>query len=114
MSMQNAGLCMLRVRDTKAAETYLKRSFELDAANPVTKFQLARLYLSNKQVERARFYYGLLPRGQDASAEVLWLGLRIARAEGDRRGDQEFAGDLRRRFPDSREAAALQRGAFDE
>lgn len=114
MSMQNAGLCMMRVRDTKAAETYLKRSFELDAANPVTKFQLARLYLSNKQVERARFYYGLLPRSPDASAEVLWLGLRIARADGDLRGEQQFASDLRRRFPESREAAALQRGAFDE
>jgi type IV pilus assembly protein PilF len=114
MSMQNAGLCMLRVRDTKAAEEFLKRSFELDAANPVTKFHLARLYLSTKQTDRARFYYGLLPRGQEINAEVLWLGLRIAHAEGDVRTEQQLANDLRRRFPESREAAALKRGAFDE
>jgi type IV pilus assembly protein PilF len=114
MSMQNAGLCMLKVRDTKAAEEFLKRSFELDAANPVTKFHLARLYLATKQTERARFYYGLLPRGQDTNAELLWLGLRIARAEGDVRTEQQLANDLRRRFPESREAAALKRGAFDE
>jgi type IV pilus assembly protein PilF len=114
MSMQNAGLCMMRVRDTRSAEEFLKRSFELDAANPVTKFQLARLYLSTRQIERARFYYGLLPRGQDASAEVLWLGLRIAHAEGDVRTERQLATELRRRFPESREAGALRREAFDE
>lgn len=114
MSMQNAGLCLLRVRDTAAAETFLKRSFELDAVNPVTKFQLARLYLSTKQLERARFYYGLLPRGGDANAELIWLGVRIAHAAGDTRTEQQLASDLLRRFPESREAAALRREAFDE
>jgi type IV pilus assembly protein PilF len=114
MSMQNAGLCLLRVKDPKGAEEYFKRSFELDAANPVPKFQLARLYLSAKQLERARFYYGLLPRGQEANAEFLWLGVRLARAEGDLRTEQQLAADLRRRFPESREAGALRREAFDE
>jgi len=114
MSMQNAGLCMLRLHDTKGAEEFLKRSFELDASNPVTKFQLARLYLSNRDLEKAKFYYGLLPRGQDANVDVVWLGLRIAHAEGDTRTEQQLAGDLRRRFPDSREAAALRREAFDD
>jgi len=114
MPMQNAGLCLLRVKDPKGAEEYFKRSFELDAANPVPKYQLARLYLSARQLERARFYYGLLPRGVEANAEVLWLGVRIAHAEGDVRTEQQLAMDLRRRFPDSREAAALRREAFDE
>jgi type IV pilus assembly protein PilF len=114
MAMQNAGFCMLRLRDTKSAEDFFKRAFELDASSPVAKFQLARLYLAARQLDKARFYYGLLPRGQDANAEVLWLGLRIARAEGDVRTEQQLAGDLRRRFPDSREAASLQREAFDE
>jgi len=114
MPMQNAGLCMLRIKDLTAAEEYLKHSFELDASNPITKYQLSRLYLKLGQLERARFYYGLLPSGQDAGAEVLWLGVRIARAEGDARTEQQLATDLRRRFPDSREAAALRREAFDE
>lgn len=114
MSMQNAGLCMLRVKDMNAAETYLKRSFELDAVNPVTKYQLARLYLNTSQLERARFYYGLLPHGQDAGAEVLWLGVRIAHADRDPRTEQQLASDLLRRFPDSKEAASLRREAFDE
>lgn len=114
LAMQNAGLCMLRVKDTAAAENFLRRSFELDAANPLTKFQLARLYLANKQVDRANFYYGLLEKGPNAPVQLVWLGLRIARANGDLRQERQLADDLRRRFPNSAEAAALARGAFDE
>ena len=33
---------------------------------------------------------------------------------GDIRRERELAGQLRERFPDSAEAAALRRGAFDE
>jgi type IV pilus assembly protein PilF len=114
MPMRNAGICSLRIGDSKAAEEFLRRSFELDAANPITKYHLTRLYLKNRQLDRARFYYGLLPRGAEASAEVLWLGVRLARAEGDVRTERELANELRRRFPDSREAAALRREAFDD
>lgn len=114
MPMRNAGICSLRLGDTKAAEEFLRRAFELDASSPITKYHLAQLYLRTRQLDRARFYYGLLPRGADATAEILWLGLRLARAEGDVRTERELATELRRRFPDSREAAALRREAFDD
>lgn len=114
LAMQNAGLCMLRVKDTAAAESFLRRSFELDAANPVTKFQLARLYLANRQFDRANFYYGLIDKGPNPPPELLWLGLRIARGNADLRSERQLADDLRRRYPNSPEAAALSRGAFDE
>ncbi len=114
LPMQNAGLCMLRVRDNKSAEEFLRRSFELDAANNAVKFQLARLYLSERQLERARFYYGLLPQGMEAGSDLLWLGMKLARAEGNPRAERQLADDLRRRFPSSPEASLLRRGAFDE
>lgn len=113
-AMQNAGVCMMQVRDFKAAEQYLRRSFELDATNPFVKYHLARLYLAMRQIERAAFYYGLLEKQVDATAQTLWLGLRIARASGDLRTERHFADELRRRFPNSPEASALRRGAFDE
>ncbi|MEW5880927.1 MAG: type IV pilus biogenesis/stability protein PilW [Pseudomonadota bacterium] len=113
-AMQNAGVCMMQVRDYKAAEQYLRRSLELDATSPFTKFHLARLYLATRQLDRAAFYYGLLEKQIDATAETLWLGLRIARASGDVRTERQFADDLRRLFPNSPEASALRRGAFDD
>jgi type IV pilus assembly protein PilF len=113
-AIQNAGVCMMQVRDYKAAEQHLRRSFELDAVSPFTKYHLARLYLATRQLDRASFYYGLLEKQVDATAETLWLGLRIARAGGDLRTERQMADELRRQFPNSPEASALRRGAFDD
>jgi type IV pilus assembly protein PilF len=110
----SAGVCMMRVKDYAGAEPFLRRSFELDAGNPTAKYELTRLYLATNQTDRAAFYYGLLSKSVDASAETLWLGLRVARAQGDLRTETRLASELRTRFPNSKEAAQLARGAFDE
>lgn len=114
LALQNAGTCLLQERDFKGAESYLRRSFEIDAGNPVVKFQLARLYLATRQNDRASFYFGLVERDVGQTAEVAWLGLRLMRAQGDLRGERQYAEILRSRFPNSPEAALLRRGAFDE
>lgn len=110
----SAGTCLMRVKDYAAAEPYMRRSFELDASNPTTKYQLSRLYLAMGQTERASFYYGILAKSVESSAETLWLGLRIARANGDLRNETRLANELRERFPRSAETAALARGDFNE
>jgi type IV pilus assembly protein PilF len=112
--MRNAGLCLLKINDLDGAERALRRALELDASDPITKFELARLHLRRNDPSRAEFYYGLLDPGSRASAPGLWLGLRIARANANLRRERELAGQLRERFPDSPEASALRRGAFDE
>ena len=114
MPLRNAGTCMMQVQDYKLAEEYLRRSFELDAGSAAGKYQLARLYVITKQYDRAGFYYGLLERSIDPTAETLWLGLRIARGNGDLRNEQKLAADLQRRFPTSREAGLLRAKMFDE
>jgi len=114
LPLQNAGVCLLQIKDYKGAETFLRRSFETDASSPVVKFQLARLYLATRQLERANFYFSLLERDVEPTAESLWLGLRIARAQGDPRAERQYADQMRRRFPNSNEASLLRRGAFDD
>lgn len=114
LPLQNAGVCMLQVRDYKSAETYLRQSLERDATSAVVKFQLARLYLATRQLERSNFYFSLLERNVEPTAETLWLGLRIARAQGDTQAERSYSEQLRRRFPNSNEASLLRRGAFDE
>jgi type IV pilus assembly protein PilF len=111
---QNAGSCLYKIKDYAEAERYLRRSFELEASNPATKFLLARTYLALGQVDRATFYYNLLARSVDSSPESLWLGVRIARANGDLRTESQLAKELRERFPRSPEASALARGDFSE
>lgn len=111
---QNAGSCLMRVKDYEAAERYLRRSFELDAGMAVPKFLLARLYLATGQIDKATFYYNILAKSVESSAETLWLGLRVARANADLRTETQLANELRQRFPRSPEAAALARGDFNE
>ena len=80
----------------------------------VPKFLLAKLYLATNQVEKATFYYNILAKSIESSAESLWLGLRVARANADLRTETQLANELKQRFPQSPEAAALARGDFDE
>lgn len=111
---QNAGACLMKRRDFAGAERYLRRAFELDAANAGTKFLLSRTYLATQQVDRATFYYNLLAKSVESTPETLWLGVRIARANGDLRTESQLARELRERFPRSPEVAALARGDFNE
>lgn len=110
---QNAGSCLMRIKDYDGAERYLRRSFELDAGLAVPKFLLARLYLATGQVEKATFYYNILAKSVESSAESLWLGLRVARANADLRTESQLANELKQRFPQATETAALARGDFD-
>lgn len=114
LAFRNAGACLLQVRDYRAAEPNLRRAFELDASDPLTKFHLTRVYIATREIERARFYHGLLEKAVGESSETIWLSLKIARAGGDARSERQFAEELRRRYPGSPEAAALKRGAFDD
>lgn len=114
LAMRNAGVCLMKINDLDGAERSLRRALEIDAADPMTKYELARLYLRRNQPDRAEFYFGLLDPASRASAPGLWLGLRIARVNGDLRRESALAAQLRERYPDSAEAQALRRGAFDD
>ncbi|MDF2463016.1 MAG: type 4 fimbrial biosis protein PilF-like protein [Ramlibacter sp.] len=108
------GLCEARAGKTAEAERSLARSYELDAGNPVTGYNLAGLLFRRGDFNRAQFYIRRLNNSDLANAETLWLGVRVERRLGDRVAMLQLAEQLRKRFPKSREAAAYDRGAFDE
>jgi len=108
------GLCQARAGRPEDAERSLARSYELDAGNPVTGYNLSRLMLQRGELVRAQFYIRRLNNSELANAESLWLGIRVERRLGDTAAMGQLADQLRRRFPQSREWAAYERGAFDE
>lgn len=108
------GLCQIRANQRGPAEESLRQSYELDPANPVTGYNLAYLHFRRGDYPRAQFLARRINNSDQANAESLWLGIRVERRMGNPEAAEQLSTQLRRRFPQSREAAALERGAFDE
>ena len=96
------------------AETSFLRSYELDAANPFTGNNLALLLFQRGELQRAQFYTRRLNNSESANAESLWLGIKVERKLENRDAQAQLAVQLKKRFPQSREFLAFERGAFDE
>ena len=109
------GVCLAYAGQLAEAETALVKAYELDPASPFTATNLAEVLYRRGDYERARFYIrrvNALPTV--SNAQTLWLAARIEHKLGNWPGTTDFGRQLRNRFPDSREAAAFARGAFDE
>jgi type IV pilus assembly protein PilF len=108
------GVCQLRARQNAEAEASLARSYELDPDNPITAFNLAGLLLQRGDLRRSQFIVRRLNNSELANAETLWLGIKVERRLGDTLPMEQLAQQLQRRFPQSAEWSAYQRGAFHE
>ncbi|MDD5335756.1 MAG: type IV pilus biogenesis/stability protein PilW [Rhodoferax sp.] len=113
-TLRAQGLCQVRAAQLAAGEQSLLKSYEFDAGNPVTAYNLATLLFQRGDFVRAQFYVRRLNNSELANAESLWLGVKVERRLENRDAMQQLAAQLMKRFPKSREAAAYQRGAFDE
>jgi type IV pilus assembly protein PilF len=108
------GLCQSGAGKFAEAEQSLLKAYELDAGNPVVGYHLASLLLRRNELTRAQFYIRRLNNSELSNSESLWLGIKIERAVGDSVAMRQLADQLRKRFPDSKELGAYERGAFNE
>ncbi len=113
-TLMTQGLCQIKVGQMAQAEQSLQRSYELDAGNPITGFNLSNLLFQRGEFVRAQFYIRRLNNSELANAESLWLGIKVERRVNNRDAVEQLAGQLRKRFPQSPELARYERGAFDE
>jgi type IV pilus assembly protein PilF len=109
------GVCQARAGAWPEAERSLTRSYELDASNPATAFNLADVLYRRGEYTRARFYIQRVNGVREQSnAQSLWLALRIEHRIGNDAAVRDLSRQLRDRFPQSPETSRLERGAFDE
>ena len=109
------GVCQAQGGQWPQAEATLLKSYQLDPGNPSTAVNLSEVLYRRGDYERARFYVrrvNALP--EVSNAQTLWLAARIEQRAGNARAAQDFADQLRGRYPDSRETSLLARGAYDE
>jgi type IV pilus assembly protein PilF len=108
------GLCQVRAGQLSDAESSLLRSYELDAGNPITAYNLSLLLYQRNEFVRAQFYVRRLNNSELANAESLWLGIKVERRMENRDALAQLGAQLKKRFPQSREYSAFERGAFNE
>jgi type IV pilus assembly protein PilF len=108
------GLCQAKNGQLADAESSLSRSYEMDAGNPITGYNLATLLYNRQDYVRAQFYVRRINNSELANAESLWLGVKVERQLNSRDGMTQLGMQLVKRFPQARESALYERGAFDE
>ena len=112
-AMANAGMCADKKGDLALAEAHYTRALKLQPDNPKALIKLAGLnFAKGKLPETQR----LLTRHSEitpATAESLWLSLRLERKMGDRAQEAAYGLQLRKRFPDSEEARLLLAGKYE-
>ena len=113
-SLMTQGICQVRAGLRADAESSLTKSYELDAGNPLTAYNLSSLLVDRGELVRSQFYMRRLNNSELANAETLWLGIKIERQLNNSDSFQQLSSQLRKRYGQSREASALDRGAFNE
>lgn len=104
----NAGICAMKKGDDKNAETYLKNALQAQPGLRNANYQLANLYYSRGDHAQANKYIQPALQDNDATPDMVLLGLRIARAVGDRNAEASLGMLLRNKFPDSVQAKAAE------
>lgn len=108
------GRCQLGSGQTAAAEASFLRAYELDAGNAATGYALGKLLLERGELTRSQFYIRRINNSDGASAASLWLGAKVEHRLGNQEAKLQLQSQLRKRFAQSPEAMASERGAFNE
>ncbi len=109
-ALLNAGLCS-RINGRNAeAEDFLRRAvvFKPDLAGAL--YSLAELTFEKGSIKEAENYLNRYMRLGEPTLSALVLGVKIARAQGDKVAADSMMQQLRRRFPDAPQTRELQQG----
>ncbi len=107
LAWTNAGICQLQVHNDAQAKADFKKALQLNPQYPDALYQMARvLYAEGDAFHASAFIQRYQALGHPDPA-VLKLGYDIATRLGNAEDAQDYARQLRSKFPDSEQAQAL-------
>lgn len=109
----NAGICAFRLKDDKAAESYLLEALRISPGNTQAMYWLGELTYRQGRYQEARQWVTEIDKIQEPTAEKTWLALRVERKLGNREAEARLAADLRKRFGTSPEYRLLAQGKYE-
>ena len=109
----NAGICSRKIGNDKDAEDFLLKALRLQPGQPRALQALAEIYYQRGDYAGTKQLIERFVEVAQPTPEALWLGVLSARRLGDRSAEANYGSQLRRRFPDSKEALALKSGKYE-
>ena len=103
----NAGVCQRAAKRDEEARANFTHALQLKPNFAEAQFQLANLQFEHGEFAPARAGIDGFIGVYNATADLLLLGVRVARAQGDRVGAQHYARKLQLDFPGTDQARAL-------
>lgn len=113
LALINLGICLRRKGLYERSEGYFQRALSMQPNYPTALYQLAELFLIRKELLQSQEYFRRLESLLQPTPELLWLGIWLHRQLDDRLSVASYSLQLRKYFPESREAADLQNGRFE-
>lgn len=105
--MTNAGVCMVQNNDYELAETYFRDALRVRPTYSEALIQLASLMHVIVDDLKARAFLQRYLANNEATAAVLYLGVRVELALGDERAADDYQNRILTEFADSPEAELL-------
>lgn len=106
------GECYQGAGNIQKAETAYHQVLYLEPSNRAALYQLSNFMYLRNDIIGAKEYLERMGSIRNMNAPALWLGVKIARTQGDAYLMGQYAKALRDRYPSSIEAAALNRGDY--
>jgi type IV pilus assembly protein PilF len=103
----NAGVCLRSAKRDEEARVNFARALQLKPNFAEAQFQLANLQFDHGELVPARNGIDGFIGTYNATPDLLLLGVRVARAQGDRVAAQRYARKLQLDFPGTDQARAL-------
>jgi type IV pilus assembly protein PilF len=100
-SYLSSGLCMRRANRSADAETYLRRAVAIRPDMIGALYNLAEITYERGANKDAEAFLNRYMRVTNPTIDSLALGVKIARANGDRASEDSFLQQMRRRFPEA-------------
>ncbi|MBS0365384.1 MAG: type IV pilus biogenesis/stability protein PilW [Proteobacteria bacterium] len=103
----NAGVCLRAAHRDEEARASFIRALQIRPGFAEAAFQLGNLQFQHNELAQARATVDGFIATSGATADLLLLGTRVARAQGDRIGAQHYARRLTLDFPGTDQARAV-------
>ena len=103
----NAGLCAVRSKDLKRAETEFRAALQKNPKFSIALFQMAKLSYENGRMLQARAYLQRFAEVAQPGPQSLWLSIRVEKALGDQDAAASQSLLLKAKYPDSEETRQL-------